>query len=84
MISNVVWMSAAQESTVRDSTVRDSALRDSTPQDSSAQVPAPAAPRIGPPDTSYHMKLGYTVAGVIFLAYIVLLMRRVATVRRAP
>jgi len=52
--------------------------------DSTAQVPAPVAPRTGPPDTSYYMKLGYIVAGVIFFAYIALLMRRVATVRKAP
>jgi len=61
------------------------ALQDSTArQDSTAQVPAPVSPRTGPPDTSYYMKLGYIVAGVIFCAYIALLMRRVATVRKAP
>lgn len=38
--------------------------------------------RVGPPDTTYHMKLGYIVAGVIFGLYIVVLLRRVATVRR--
>jgi hypothetical protein len=64
---------------VQDSTVADSGALVST-----AQVPAPAAPRVGPPDTSYYMKLGYMVAGVIFFAYIALLMRRVATVRKAP
>jgi len=53
-------------------------------QESTAQVPAPASPRTGPPDTTYYMKLGYIVAGVIFFAYIALLMRRVATVRKAP
>ncbi len=43
---------------------------------------APAPQRTGPPDTTYYMKLGYIVAGVIFFAYIVLLMRRVASVRK--
>ena len=38
--------------------------------------------RSGPPDTSYYMKLGYVVAGALFLAYIVLLLRRVASVRK--
>ncbi len=43
----------------------------------------PAVPeRTGPPDTSYYMKLGYAVAGAIFLAYILLLLRRVASVRK--
>lgn len=52
-------------------------------QESTSQVPAPAAPRTGPPDTTYYMKLGYIVAGAIFFVYIALLMRRVATVRKA-
>ncbi len=40
--------------------------------------------RTGPPDTVSAMETGYIVATVIFLAYIALLMRRVATVRRSP
>jgi hypothetical protein len=39
--------------------------------------------RTGPPDTSNYMKLGYTAAAVIFLAYIGLLLKRVASVRRS-
>ena len=78
---------ALQDNTAQtDSTApQDSLAQDSSAQqDSTAQVPAPVAPRTGPPDTSYYMKLGYIVAGVIFFAYIALLMRRVATVRKAP
>lgn len=50
-----------------------------------AQVESSSAPpeRTGPPDTSSAMKTGYIVASVIFLAYIVLLMRRVASVRKS-
>jgi hypothetical protein len=51
-------------------------------QDSVTAAPPPAPARTGPPDTSYYMKLGYAVAGAIFLAYIVLLLRRVASVRK--
>ncbi len=49
--------------------------------DSAAQVAAAPA-RVGPPDTSYYMKLGYIVAGVIFAAYILVMLRRIASVRR--
>ncbi len=81
-MSNALLDNTAQT----DSTApQDSSAQDSSAQpDSTAQVPAPVAPRTGPPDTSYYMKLGYIVAGVIFFAYIALLMRRVATVRKAP
>jgi len=81
-VSNALQDNTAQT----DSTApQDSSAQDgSAQQDSTAQVPAPVAPRTGPPDTSYYMKLGYIVAGVIFFAYIALLMRRVATVRKAP
>ncbi len=48
-------------------------------QDATTQPPAE---RTGPPDTSYYMKLGYIVAGVIFAAYILLMLRRIASVRR--
>jgi hypothetical protein len=41
------------------------------------------APRVGPPDTTYHMKLGYGVAIAIFSVYIALLIKRVAGVRRS-
>lgn len=56
-------------------------------QDSAAAVPAPQGAtsmpaRTGPPDTSYYMKLGYTAAIVIFVAYIGLLLKRVAGMRR--
>jgi hypothetical protein len=56
-------------------------------QEPEAAVPAPPGgltevPRTGPPDTSYYMKLGYVAAIVIFGAYIALLLRRVASVRR--
>lgn len=56
-------------------------------QDSAAAIPAPQGAtsmpaRTGPPDTSYYMKLGYVAAIVIFLAYIGLLLKRVASVRR--
>lgn len=49
------------------------------------QVEPTLAPRerTGPPDTAWAMKTGYIVASVIFLAYIVLLMRRVASVRNS-
>lgn len=47
-------------------------------------VPPPAAPpRVGPPDSSGDMALGYAAAAVIFLAYIGLLLKRVASVRRS-
>ena len=46
------------------------------------QAPADAG-RAGPPDTSYYMKLGYAVAIAIFAAYIALLLKRVASVRRS-
>ncbi len=57
-------------------------------QDSAPAIPAPQgatteAPRVGPPDTSYYMKLGYAAAFVIFVAYIGLLLKRVASVRRS-
>lgn len=38
---------------------------------------------VGPPDSTFHMKLGYAVAGAIFAAYIALLLKRVASVRRS-
>lgn len=54
----------------------------STP--SGQETVASSAPSpVGPPDSSYHMKLGYTAAIVIFGAYIALLLKRVAAVRRA-
>ncbi len=46
------------------------------------QTSVPAPERTGPPDTVSSMKTGYVVALTIFLAYIVLLMRRVASVRK--
>lgn len=56
-------------------------------QDSAPAIPAPQGAtsmpaRTGPPDTSYYMKLGYAAAIVIFLAYIGLLLKRVAGMRR--
>jgi hypothetical protein len=56
-------------------------------QDSAPAIPAPQGAtsmpaRTGPPDTSYYMKLGYAAAIVIFVAYIGLLLKRVASVRR--
>jgi hypothetical protein len=56
-------------------------------QDSTPAIPAPQGAtsmpaRTGPPDTSYYMKLGYAAAIVIFVAYIGLLLKRVASVRR--
>jgi hypothetical protein len=62
-------------------TLRESALQDSAAQDAATQV-ATAPARVGPPDTSYYMKLGYIVAGAIFAAYILLMLRRIASVRR--
>lgn len=57
-------------------------------QDSAAATPASAlaAPQgapAGPPDSTSDMQLGYAVAGVIFVAYIALLLKRVASVRRS-
>jgi hypothetical protein len=54
-------------------------------QDSIAAAAEPPSPqgRAGPPDTSYYMKLGYAVAIAIFAAYIALLLKRVAAVRRS-
>ncbi len=46
------------------------------------QTTAPVPERTGPPDTVSSMKTGYVVALAIFFAYIVLLMRRVASVRK--
>jgi hypothetical protein len=59
-----------------------------TVQDSAAAIPAPQGAtsmpsRTGPPDTSYYMKLGYAAAIVIFLAYVGLLLKRVAGTRRS-
>lgn len=56
--------------------------------DGAALIPAPQGAtsgpaRTGPPDTSYYMKLGYAAAIVIFLAYIGLLLKRVAGMRRS-
>ena len=57
------------------------------PQDSAGAAPPVVAPHMsapaGPPDSSFHMKLGYTLAGVLFAAYIALLLKRVASVRRS-
>jgi hypothetical protein len=52
------------------------------PESVAVTAATPAAP-IGPPDSTFHMKLGYAVAGVIFAAYIALLLKRVASVRRS-
>lgn len=55
-------------------------------QDSATAAPAVAAPQgapSGPPDSTSDMHLGYAVAGVIFVAYIALLLKRVASVRRS-
>lgn len=47
-----------------------------------AQTTVLVPERIGPPDTVSSMKTGYIVALAIFLGYIALLMRRVASVRK--
>ncbi len=52
---------------------------DAVPQ---PQTTSPTPERTCPPDTMSSMKTGYIVALTIFLAYIVLLMRRVASVRK--
>ena len=56
------------------------------PQEAEASSPpqttVPVPERTGPPDTVSSMKTGYVVALAIFFAYIVLLMRRVASVRK--
>ncbi|HMS03379.1 MAG TPA: hypothetical protein PKE51_10415 [Gemmatimonadaceae bacterium] len=56
--------------------------QDSAATASSVVAPPMSAPA-GPPDSSFHMKLGYTLAGVLFAAYIALLLKRVASVRRS-
>jgi len=56
-------------------------------QDSAASTAPTVAPPMGapagPPDSSFHMKLGYALAAVLFTAYIALLLKRVASVRRS-
>lgn len=56
-------------------------------QDSATVVQPPrgatsTAARAGPPDTSNYMHLGYAAAIAIFAAYIGLLFKRVANVRK--
>jgi hypothetical protein len=46
-------------------------------------VAPPTAPPAGPPDSTFHMRLGYGLAAVLFAAYVALLLRRVASVRRS-
>lgn len=56
--------------------------RDSAAASAPMVAPPMGAPA-GPPDSSFHMKLGYTLAAVLFTAYIALLLKRVASVRRS-
>jgi hypothetical protein len=71
---------AAEAAAADDVVAAAAAAADAVAQETVAStVPS----RVGPPDSSYHMKLGYTAAFVIFGAYIVVLLRRVAAVRRA-
>lgn len=52
-------------------------------QPAAGEGEASVQPRVGPPDTTYYMNVGYVVAFVVFGLYIGLLLRRVANIRRS-
>lgn len=75
-------LSGSVQDSTPDSVAGDDAVDGSRVTDGAAQAMIPVPPRVGPPDTTYYMNVGYIVAFLVFAAYIALLLRRVANVRR--